>query len=99
MQSRDWPYFIDRLLAVSEGDITSLNLSGVNDSSQNNFEEIKVINATINNLTICKDYYLNIYANIGATFHQYLQKITAFLIEKNGRRFNSKSPFFYGFKK
>ena len=57
LQSRDWPYFIDRLLGVSEGDITSLNLSGVNDSSQNNHEKIKIINDTIDNLTICNDYY------------------------------------------
>ena len=40
------------------------------------------MNYKIDNLTIYKDYYSNIYANIGATFHQYLQKISAFLIEK-----------------
>ena len=40
------------LLAVSKGDMTSLNLSGVDDSSQNNFKEIKIINDTIHNLTI-----------------------------------------------
>ena len=74
LQGRDWPYFIDRLLAVSEGDVTFLNLSGVDDSSQSDFEEIKIINDTIDNLAICKNYYSNIYANIGATFHQYLQK-------------------------
>ena len=67
---------------VSKCDITSLNLSGVDGSSQNNFKEIKVINDTIENLTICKGYCSNIYVNIGATFHQYLQKIHAFLIEK-----------------
>ena len=67
---------------VSEGDITFLYLSGVDDSSQNNFEEIKIINDTIDNSTICKDYYSNIFANIDATFHLYLQKITTFLIEK-----------------
>ena len=44
LQSREWPYFIDRLLPVLEGDITSLNLWGVEDSSQNNFKEIKIIN-------------------------------------------------------
>ena len=82
LQSKDWPYFIDRLLAVSKGDITYLNLSGADDSSQNNFEEIKIINDTIDNLTICIDYYSNIYANIGATFHQYLEKFPAFFIEK-----------------
>ena len=82
LQSKDWPYFIDRLLAVSKGDIMYLNLSGADDSSQNNFEEIKIINDTIDNLTICMDCYSNIYANIGATFHQYLQKFPAFFIEK-----------------
>ena len=43
---------------------------------------MKITNDTIYNLTICKYYYLNIYANIGATFHQYLQKTQALLIEK-----------------
>ena len=57
LHSRDWPYFIDRLLEVSKDDVTSLNLSGVNDSSQNNFKEMKIINDTIDDLTICKDYY------------------------------------------
>ena len=71
---------IDRLLEVFEGDITYLNLSGVDDNSQNNFEEIKIINDAIDNLTICKDFCSNIYAKIVATFHQYLLKIPAFLI-------------------
>ena len=82
LQSKDWPYFIDRLLTVSEGEITFLNLSGVDNSSQNNFDEIKIINDRIDYSTICKDNYSNIYANIGATFYQYLQEISAFLIEK-----------------
>ena len=70
LQSRDRSYFIDRLLAVSKCEIKSQSLSGVDDSSQNNFKEIKIINDTIDNLTICKDYYSNIYVNIGATFHK-----------------------------
>ena len=81
LQSKDCPCFINRLLEASEGDITSLNLREVDDN-QNNFEETKIINDTIDNLTICKNYYSNIYTNIGATFHQYLQKIPALSIEK-----------------
>lgn len=58
-KSRDWPYFINRLLELSKGDITSLNLSGV-DNKQNNFDDIKIINDAIDNLTICKGDYSNI---------------------------------------
>ena len=43
---------------------------------------MKIINDAVDNLPICMDYYSNIYTKIGATFHQYLQKIPAFLIEK-----------------
>ena len=48
LQSRNWPYFIDSILEISEDDITSLNPSRVNDS-RNNIEEIKIINDTITN--------------------------------------------------
>ena len=44
--------------------------------------EINIINDTTDNLTISRDFYSNIYANIDATFYQYLQKYPAFLIEK-----------------
>ena len=40
------------------------------------------MNDTIDNLRICKDCYTYIYANVGATFHQYLQKIPTFLLQK-----------------
>ena len=76
----------------------SLNLSGVDDSSQNNFEEMKIINDTIDNLAICNDYYSNIYTKIGATFHQYLQKIPAFLIEKMEEDLTLNHCFFINLK-
>ena len=81
LQSKDWPYFIDRLLEVYQSNIKSLNLSGVN-GSQNNIEEIKVTNDAVENLTICEDYYPIIYTNISDTFHHHLQKTPVKKIKK-----------------
>ena len=53
-QSKDWPYFINRLLEVSNDDIASLNLLGIG-QSQNNIEQLKIINDTIENLKISKN--------------------------------------------
>ena len=52
LQSKDWPYFINRLLEVSEGDITLLNLSRIS-QDENDAKELKIINDTIENLEIC----------------------------------------------
>ena len=52
LQSKDWPYFINRLLEVSEGDITLLNLSRIS-QNENDAKELKIINDTIENLEIC----------------------------------------------
>ena len=60
MQSKNWPYFIERLIRISEGDITVLDFS----YTQNNFNEIKILNNSKDNLSICKDYYNRIYSNI-----------------------------------
>ena len=51
-----------------------MNLGGVG-LNQNRFDEIKVFNNSINNLTICKELYANLYANVGSSFHDYLQHI------------------------
>ena len=81
LQTRDRPYFINRLLELFKGDTTSLNLSIVDDL-QNNFEKIKIVNDTIDNLTICQDYYSNIYANIGTTVSHNLLNLLQFLLKK-----------------
>ena len=54
LQSKDWSYFISHLLEVSDGDISSLNLSGIS-QNQNDIEEFKIINDTVENLEICKN--------------------------------------------
>ena len=74
LQSKDWSYFINRLLEVSSGDISSLNL--------NDAEEIKIINDTVENLKICKYYYADIYANVSGCFQNYLRSTPDVLIEK-----------------
>ena len=73
LQSKDWPYFIKCFLKVSEGDITSFNLSGIS-QSENDIKELKIINDTIENLEIFKNYYADIYENVGGSFQNYSKK-------------------------
>ena len=72
--NQDWSYFINRLLEVSSGDISLLNL--------NDAGEIKIINDTVENFKICKDYYADIYANVSSCFQNYLRSAPDALIEK-----------------
>ena len=81
LQSQNWPYFINRLLEVSDGDISSLNLINLT-QNQNDTNELEIINDTIENLEIRKSYYSDIYANVGCVFQNYLQNASDNLIQK-----------------
>ena len=81
LQSEDWPCFINRLLDVSSNDISSLKLNRIA-QNQNNIEELKIINDTIENLEICRNYYADIYANVSSCFQNYLRAAPDTLIEK-----------------
>ena len=63
LQSRDWSYFIQKILEIFSGNISSMNLS----------EDIKIISYTTHNLTICKDTYSNFYSNIDCALQRFLQ--------------------------
>ena len=67
LQSKNWPCFINHLLKVSDGGISSLNLINLS-QNQNDANELEVINDTIENLEIYKNYYSDIYANVGCVF-------------------------------
>ena len=47
MQSKSWPYFVERLIEISEDDITALDFSG----TENNFNEIKILNGSKDNVS------------------------------------------------
>ena len=66
LQSENWSYFIENMVEVSQGDISSLNISrvGVN---------IKIINDTFDNLTVCRDTYSYFFSSIGCAFESFLQ--------------------------
>ena len=81
LQSKNWPYYINRLLEVSDGDISLLNLINLN-QNWNDVNELEIINDTIENLEICKSYYLDIYADVGCVFQNYLQNASDNLIQK-----------------
>ena len=78
MQSKNWPYFIERLIEISEGNITALDFS----ATQNNFNEIKILNNIKDNLNIHNDYYNEIYNNIGHHFAEYLKTLPETLINE-----------------
>ena len=81
LQSKNWPYYINRLLEVSDGDISLLNLINLS-QNRNGANELEIINDTIENLEICKSYYLDIYADVGCVFQNYLQNASDNLIQK-----------------
>ena len=56
------------MLKVSQGEISSLNISGVEG-------DIKIINNSFDNLTVCKKSYSYFYLNIGFAFERFLQAI------------------------
>ena len=60
------------------------NLSGIS-QNENDVEELNIINNTIENLEICKNYYADVYANVGGSFQSFLKNAPHVLIEKNGR--------------
>ena len=70
------------MLEVSEGNITSLNLGRIIRQNENDIEELKTINDTIKNLQTCKNYYAEIYANVGGSFQNYLKNPPDVLFKK-----------------
>ena len=74
LQSKDWSYFINRLLEVFNGDISSLNL--------NDIGELKIINDAVENLKIFKNCYADIYANASRCFQNYLRSAPDVILEK-----------------
>ena len=66
LQSNNWSYFIKKMLEVSQGDISSLNISGIG-------EDIKIINDEFDNLKVCEDTYSYFYSNIGCAFQSFPQ--------------------------
>ena len=67
LQSKNWSYFIKKLLEVSQGNISSLNISEIEE------EDIKIINDTSDNLTVFEESSSYFYSNIGCVFQRFLQ--------------------------
>ena len=57
-------------------------MSRVSSNNENNFEDIKIVNDAIDNLTICKDTYSYFYSNIGCALQRFLQATHNKYIEK-----------------
>ena len=81
LQSQNQPYFINRLLEVSDGDISFLNLINLI-QNRNDANKLEIINDIIENLGICKSCYSDICANVGSVFQNYLQKHLTILSKK-----------------
>ena len=60
--------FYQKMLEVPQSDISSLNISGVEG-------DMKLINDSFDNLTVCKKSYSYFYSNIGCAFQRFLQAI------------------------
>ena len=81
LDSKYWPYFINRLLEISGSEITSFNSNKISQNG-NDVEELKIISETIESLEICQIYYADVYANVSGSFQKYLKYASDILIEK-----------------
>ena len=73
--------YINRLLEVSNGGISSLGLLGIG-QNQNNIEELKIVDDTVENLEKYKNQYADIWANVSGCFQNYLRSASDVVIEK-----------------
>ena len=60
--------FYQKMLEVSQSDISPLNISEVEG-------DMKIMNDSFDNLTVCKKSYSYFYSNIGCAFQRFLQAI------------------------
>ena len=78
------------MLEVSQGNISSMNISVVE-------EDIKIINDTFDNLTVCKESYSNFYSEIGCAFQRFQEATHEKHIE-NIESFLSPNLYFINLK-
>ena len=69
-QEKNWPYFIERMLEAS----TNLELENI--VGAGNPEKIKIINFSLQNLTICKEFYKNLRNSVADNLREYFNQIT-----------------------
>ena len=63
LQSKNRSYFIEKMLEVSQGNISSLNISGAE-------EGMKIIDDTFDNLTVFKESNSYFCSNVGCVFQK-----------------------------
>ena len=66
MQNKNWPYFIERILKVSETDLELTNYS-MTDKSEN-----KIITDAVQNFKTVKKLYMCLYNTVGDNLLEYL---------------------------
>ena len=69
LQGKNWPYFVERLLTVSQDKKT------FEFSTKSSVEENKIIYDTRENLALCKSVYGVIYIDVADNFREYLQSL------------------------
>ena len=79
VQSKHWPYFVETIIEVSEGNISPLEEVARN---ENDFNERKIFNDSINNLNICKELYRDFYTAVSFQFVEYLKSLPSHKLQK-----------------
>ena len=69
LQNKNWPYFIRRIIEVSQGFI---NLS---DLTETDTTEINILNNTRANLEIVKNLYNELFTSVSINLHEYFRNL------------------------
>ena len=79
LQSKHWPYFVERIIKISEGNISPLEEVPRN---ENDFNELKIFNGSVDNLNICKELYRDFYTTVSFQFVDYLKSLPSHILQK-----------------
>ena len=69
LKQKNWSYLIERLLEVCT------NLESENIVGTGNLEEVKIINDSVQNLTICEEPYKNLHNSVPDNLREYFNHV------------------------
>ena len=71
LQSNNWQYFINQLLHIANG---TLQLDDFDVDNDQDFEKYTIIEKTLDNLSYCKQFYEEVFNDIGYFFQQMIKE-------------------------
>ena len=78
LQSNDWQYFVEQLLHIADGNI---RLDDFNLDVDQEFEKYTIIEKTLDNLTYCRQFYEEVFNDVGYFFHKMIKETPTEFLE------------------